>query len=73
MRYEAVLGFNSKQWWVYDNKNDTYIDPPQDILNNLREYGDIEGQELELNRISNSIPAPDWLFDKEYIYSDIEI
>lgn len=25
MRYIATLGFNTKQWWVYDNDKDTYI------------------------------------------------
>lgn len=69
MRYEAVLGFNTKQWWVYDNKEDTYIDPPAKVLEGLSEEPDIA--EEQLNNLL--VHEPDWLNDKEFIYEEIEI
>ena len=57
MRYEALLGFNTKQLWIYDSKNDTYIDPPTEVLNEVK---DDEGKLME---IANAIPEPEWLHD----------
>lgn len=71
MRYMAVLGFNTKQWWVYDNKKDLYIDPPTEVLDELEKLDDTDEQESLLEKLANQ--EPDWLFDKDYRYKDIEI
>lgn len=67
MRYLVILGFNTKQWWVYDNEVDIYIDPPIEVLNELDEMSAIEAGE-RLTQIVNADPTPDWLFDKDYWY-----
>lgn len=71
MRYMAVLGFNTKQWWVYDNKKDLFIDPPIEVLDELEKLDDTDEQESLLEKLANQ--EPDWLFDKGYRYKDIEI
>ena len=67
MRYLAVLGFNTKQWWIYDESKDVFIDPPIEILDEL---SDLEQDEAEgrLTQIANADPTTDWLFDKDYWY-----
>jgi len=66
-RYLAVLGFNTKQWWAYDEKNDVYIDPPSDVLNSLPDWrDDSDKAEKEFQKILNE--EPDWLNDKDYFY-----
>lgn len=67
MRYLAVLGFNTKQWWVYDEETNMYIDPPIEVLNELDELQQDEAEE-RLTQIANTNPTPDWLFDKDYWY-----
>lgn len=70
-RYEALFGPNTKQFWIYDSENDTYIDPPTEVLEKLDEirYKDgkvtadsISAAETELERIAND-EQPDWLHD----------
>ena len=70
MRYEALFGPNTKQFWLYDNVNDTYIDPPTVVL---READDIRFEngtgtadsiskaESYLEKIAAT--EPDWLHD----------
>jgi hypothetical protein len=79
-RYEAMLGPNTKQFWLYDNENDTYIDPPLEVLDKIDDirYQDgcetadsISAAETELERIANE-EQPDWLHDGNE-YADIEI
>ena len=67
MRYLAILGFNTKQWWVYDEKTGMYIDPPVEVLNELDELQQDEAEE-RLTQIANADPTPGWLFDKDYWY-----
>lgn len=67
MRYLAILGFNTKQWWVYDEETDMYIDPPVEVLDELDELQQDEAEE-RLTQIANADPTPDWLFDKDYWY-----
>lgn len=67
MRYFAVFGFNTKQWWVYDESKDVFIDPPIEVLNELDELQQDEAEE-RLTQIANADPTPDWLFDKDYWY-----
>ena len=69
-RYDTLLGFNTKQLWVYDNEEDVYIDPPAEVLDSLPEWNLVDGSEeaeAELYRIVNE-EKPDWLFDKDYWY-----
>lgn len=67
MRYLAILGFNTKQWWVYDEETNMYIDPPIEVLDELDELQQDEAEE-RLTQIANADPTPDWLFDKDYWY-----
>lgn len=69
-RYMALLGFNTKQLWIYDEVEDVYIDPPTEVLNALPKWNLVDGSEAaeaELERIANE-EQPDWLFDKDYWY-----
>ena len=71
-RYEAVFGFNSKQWWAYDNETDEYCDPPSRVLEEIENHSDdIDKQEDFFNKILET--EPDWLNDKEHRYDDIDI
>lgn len=71
MRYEAVLGFNTKQWWAYDNETDEYCDPPTEVLDEIRNYSNnINEQEEYFNNLLAK--EPDWLKDEEYRYDEIE-
>lgn len=67
MRYLALIGFNTKQWWVYDEETNMYIDPPIEVLDELDELQQDEAEE-RLTQIANANPTPDWLFDKDYWY-----
>ena len=70
-RYEAVLGFNTKQWWAYDNKTDEYCDPPTKVLEEIEKHSSgISEQEEYFTQIL--LEEPDWLADKEYRYQEIE-
>ena len=72
MRYEAVYGFNTKQWWAYDNYTDEYCDPPTDVLDRIDDYSsDIDEQEKYFNNILDTDPS--WLYDDGYRYNDIDI
>lgn len=71
-RYEAVYGFNSKQWWAYDNDTDEYCDPPTEVLEDITHYSDdMDEQEAYFNKILST--EPEWLDDEEYRHSDIDI
>ena len=67
MRYEAVFGFNSKQWWLYDNETDEYCDPPISVLKEIEKIEDIDEQGFRLEEIANE--PNDWIDDKEYRYN----
>lgn len=70
-RYKAVLGFNTKQWWAYDNETDEYCDPPTKVLEEIENHSSgISEQEEYFNQILSE--EPDWLDDKEYRYQEIE-
>ena len=73
-RLEPVLGPNTKQWWVYDNIRNMYIDPPSTVLDSLPDYRD------DIDAASNKLldiirEEPDWLNDDDYWYveEDFEI
>lgn len=80
-RYEALLGPNTKQFWLYDNDNDTYIDPPTKVLEKADEirYKDgnetadsISEAEAYLERLAAQ--EPEWLHDgNEYDAEEYEI
>lgn len=71
-RYEAVLGFNTKQWWAYDNETDEYCDPPSKVLEEISMHSDdIDKQEKFFNDILSE--EPDWLNDEEHRYDNIDI
>lgn len=71
MNFEVLLGPNTNQWWIYDNDTDEYIDPPAKILDKAAQYSDINKQEEYLVEVINK--NPQWLYDKDYRYGDIEI
>lgn len=69
-RYSALLGFNTKQLWIYDEQEDVYIDPPTEVLDSLPSWNLVDGSEeaeKELARIANE-ENPDWLYDEDYWY-----
>ena len=80
-RYTAMLGPNTKQFWLYDEEDDLYIDPPKNVLNELEEIRwqggvetaeSIEAAEDRLVELANE--NPDWLHDgNEYDPDEIEI
>lgn len=71
-RYESVLGFNTKQWWAYDNITDEYCDPPTEVLDAIKNHStNVDTQEDFFNEILST--EPDWLNDKEHRYDDIDI
>lgn len=85
-RYLPVFGPNSKQWWVYDECEDVYIDPPAAVLDhieNLSEQIFTMGTGLSFHEIEQVLLAEEiitameaggeWLDEKEYWYDDIEI
>lgn len=53
-----VLGFNTGQWWVYDDSRDVYIDPPADVLEQVCTLPE-EDQEDALDQIIQTCPT--WL------------
>lgn len=65
IRYDVLRGCNTKQWWVYDNDNDTLIDPPSEVLDEVKQY-EYEAQQAILEAIVQE--APDWLNDEDYTY-----
>lgn len=71
-KYLVVYGFNTKQWWIYDEDDDKYIDPPLSVLNEICEKSDdVNVQENLLTDIV--LGNPTWLNDYGYRYYDIEI
>ena len=50
-RYEAVLGPNTHQLWIYDNETNEFIDPPADVLDSLDDL-DIDEAEEKLVRLA---------------------
>ena len=61
-RYEVMMGFNTKQYWIYDNVEDCFIDPPI----GYEKFSDIEENELQKVVDGN----PDWLYDEDHRYYD---
>lgn len=78
MRYDAMYGPNTKQFWIYDNENDTYIDPPANVLERANEIafgnGCTADTMTEAQNYLNALAEQelDWVHDgNEYV--DIEI
>lgn len=70
--YLVVYRFNTKQWWIYDEDDDKYIDLPLSVLNEICEKSDdVNVQEKLLMDIV--LGNPTWLNDYGYSYYDIEI
>ena len=71
-RYLPVLGFNTKQWWIYDEEKSVYIDPPLYVTEQAGRMDEEEAMEYLYKEIEKS---PDWMGDKEYWYNgdDFEI
>ncbi len=77
-RYLALAGPNTNQVWVYDEELDVYIDPPISVLKEIDSYASNYENYLEVstNKLQEIVDAecpPDWLYDKEYHYGNIEI
>ena len=81
MRYEASLGPNTKQFWLYDNEKNVYIDPPIDVLEKAEEIrwkdgaetaDSISDAEAYLEDLANN-ENPEWLHDGyEYDADELE-
>lgn len=78
-RYLPVYGPNSHQWWVYDEIEDVYIDPPAVILDAIEMLSnrDWEIEEkllnMHLRKVEEDNDPDAWVYDREYWYKDIEI
>ena len=70
-RYMVTFGPNTKQFWILDGKNGTYIDPPLDVLDKMDELRFKDGKETAdsvdaaVSWLEDLINAkePDWLHD----------
>ena len=72
-RFELVIGFNTKQPWVYDGVWDVYIDPPSEVLDRLPNWRDDDDKWYEELQAEVS-KDPEWLYDRDYWYEgEIEI
>ena len=69
-RYLPILGFNSKQWWAYDERTGEVIDPPMGVLKEIKSHPMDEQEGFFEELLSKE---PDWLNDKDYRFLDIEI
>ena len=70
-RYLPIFGPNTKQWWVYDEDLDVYIDPPASVLENIAKVKP-EKQGEYLKTLVNIEPSPKWLHETEYHYTELE-
>lgn len=68
-RLEVVIGFNTKQPWIYDNVRDVYIDPPAEILEELPDWRE-DSDKTEEVLLEICKLEPDWLFDRAFWYGD---
>ena len=74
LKLETLFGCNTKQLWLYDSTNDVYIDPPAEVLDILdKEFGEEWSQEKENELLEMAEDKPDWLFQTEYWYKDVEV
>ncbi len=78
-RYMALLGPNTKQFWLYDEENDTYIDPPANILERADEIAFANGETADSIDAAESYLEElaekelDWLHDgNEYDADELE-
>lgn len=62
------FGYNTKQWWVYDEDRDCFVDPPLSVLNEVMQLDDQDAQEDRMYEIAQA--NPDWLYDEDYCYYD---
>lgn len=68
-RYEAIYGFNTKQWWAYDTKTKKVCDPPTVVLKEIETFSsNIDDQQEYFEHILDTLP--DWLNDEDYRYPD---
>ena len=68
-RLDVMIGFNTKQPWVYDNIRDVYIDPPAEVLDSLPNWReDSDKTEEALLEICKT--EPDWLLERQFWYGD---
>ena len=68
-RLDVVIGFNTKQPWVYDNVRDVYIDPPADVLDSLPNWREDSDKTCEV-LLEICKKEPDWLFDRQFWFGD---
>lgn len=75
-RYCAILGFNSKKWWAYDEKEDEFIDPPKEVLKEINQKGgDWRENPDKAENYFNKLLAkePSWLNDVNYRFSSDKV
>lgn len=67
-RLDVCLGFNTKQFWIYDNFYDVYIDPPTMVLASLPNWRD--NYDLAEEKLYEIVKTdPDWLYERDYWYN----
>ena len=70
-RWLPVLGFNTKEWWIFDEQDNCYVDIPVCVFEEMDLQGFTEQDEEDdfLFDLCNA-EEPDWLFDEDYRYYD---
>ncbi len=76
-RYEALLGPDN-QFWLYDNDEEVYIDPPVNVLEEIEKIRWAGGEETadsisaaEDRLVEIAEEDPDWLYNEDRCY-DVE-
>lgn len=67
----VLLEFNTKQWLVYSEDYDVYIEPPLDVLNKINKYSEenyiFQGNKFEEEMLTNEVLTnPSWLYETDY-------
>ena len=78
-RYEAVFSPNTHQFWLYDNEDDVFIDPIEEVTKKLKwmiNFGDCSAEcyaKAEAHLLRIAAEDPDWIHDEAYRYENVEI
>ena len=72
-QYLALLDPNSNQFYVYDEKNDFYIDPPKDLLKEMDYISRVlsVSEAIEILELLVNGATPSWVYDEEAIFAEL--
>ncbi len=78
-RYDAIYGPNTHQFWLYDNVEDEYIDPTEEVTKKLKwmiNFGDCSAEtfaKAEAKLLMIAAEDPSWIHDEAYRVKEIDI